>query len=573
MAAHRGVFISYRRSDSGGYAGRLWEELRDRYGEAAVFWDIDTIDPGVELTERIKLGLKDCGVLLALIGPSWLDTHDAAGRRRLDDPADYVRNEIAWALDPESGIRVVPVLIEGTPMPAPADLPSELRDLPDRAGVEVRNRSWDYDVALLTQAIDPVLFPPSPTPTGLLGPLRRARSAMQADSVRLRRLLMWSAGIVASALALVAYSADALDALELRTVDKRFVIRGTKKAPADVVIVGVDDRTLARYRPPPLMSRALHARLIDRLSAAGAKTIGYDFTFERRRGTRRRGGPDDDLIQAVARAALDRHVPTVIAAGPPARFDATAQLGLLFLDNSGEALRESLGAQLGVARLAQDPTDLVMRRLVYSRYGERSFSVMVADVARGGTIDPAMATGSRSWIAFAGPAHTYPEISFRDVLEGRVSPDRLRGKIVLVGPYSDQLGDVHATPFGPAYGVEVEANAIDTLRSRASLRTVGAIVTALSILALAFSAPLGALRWGTSRAALLTAALALAYLIVAQVAFNSGVVLVVVYPLLAGVLGVMGAAVARPLADAAQRRASRPGARPTSAVAGQPPRR
>jgi hypothetical protein len=111
-----GIFISYRREDSIGHTGRLYDLLAKHFGKAHVFMDIDTIGPGEDFLEVIEKTCESCQVLLAIIGRSWTRVTDQEGNRRLDNPSDFVRLEIAHAL--EKKILVVPVLedsLEGDP--------------------------------------------------------------------------------------------------------------------------------------------------------------------------------------------------------------------------------------------------------------------------------------------------------------------------------------------------------------------------------------------------------------------------------------------------------------------------
>src|SRR5271156_1533336 len=101
------IFISYRRDDSEGQAGRLYDDLVRQFGEGSVFMDVAAIEPGFDFRKVIDESVSSCGVLLALIGPAWLDAKDETGRRRLDDALDFVRLETAAAL--KRDIPVVPV--------------------------------------------------------------------------------------------------------------------------------------------------------------------------------------------------------------------------------------------------------------------------------------------------------------------------------------------------------------------------------------------------------------------------------------------------------------------------------
>jgi hypothetical protein len=139
------TFISYRREDAAGYAGRLHESLERRLGPSAVFRDVDTLRPGQDFVQAIETRLASCRVLFVVIGREWLDARSAAGARRLDDPNDFVRLEVATALN-RADVLVVPVLVEGASMPVATDLPDNLRMLARRHAVTVRDETWDADV-------------------------------------------------------------------------------------------------------------------------------------------------------------------------------------------------------------------------------------------------------------------------------------------------------------------------------------------------------------------------------------------------------------------------------------------
>ena len=115
------IFISYRRDDSRGYAGRLQGDLSRRYSDEHVFRDIE-IPPGADFGEYITSLVDKCNVVLAIIGPGWLDARDREGERRLDDPQDWVRLEIERALA-RDGVEVIPVLVDGARLPPREELP------------------------------------------------------------------------------------------------------------------------------------------------------------------------------------------------------------------------------------------------------------------------------------------------------------------------------------------------------------------------------------------------------------------------------------------------------------------
>lgn len=161
----KGLFISYRRQDSQSAAGRLADHLRDHLRDVRIFRDVETIEPGVDFVEAIERALRSCGVLLAIIGPRWLTVVDAAGRRRLDDPDDFIRLEIARALG-NSDVRVIPVLVDGAEMPAADQLPDDLKPLARRNAIELTDKRWEFDVSQLLEAVARALDLPSPVPGG-----------------------------------------------------------------------------------------------------------------------------------------------------------------------------------------------------------------------------------------------------------------------------------------------------------------------------------------------------------------------------------------------------------------------
>ena len=146
------IFISYRREDSAGHAGRLFDRLREQFGKDRVFLDVVGIEAGVDFVETIDKAVGSCDVLLAVIGREWLTCCDKQGRRRLDDPNDFIRAEISAALN--RNVRVVPVLVEGAEMPPPDALPEELKRLTRRQAVELRDSRWDADVEALISALE-----------------------------------------------------------------------------------------------------------------------------------------------------------------------------------------------------------------------------------------------------------------------------------------------------------------------------------------------------------------------------------------------------------------------------------
>jgi len=159
-----GIFISYRRDDSAGYAGRLYDRLVAHFGADRVFMDVEGIEPGTDFVVAIEKAVASCRVLIVLIGDEWLNVTDTAGRRRLDDPHDFIRLETSTALARD--IRVVPVLLDGTPMPAMDALPQELQPLVRRQAVELTHKQWEATSGELIRTLEKILNasaePPAP---------------------------------------------------------------------------------------------------------------------------------------------------------------------------------------------------------------------------------------------------------------------------------------------------------------------------------------------------------------------------------------------------------------------------
>ena len=146
------IFISYRRDDTGGRAGRLFDQLAARFGTRNVFQDVTAVTPGHDFTEQVVHAIAGSDVTLVVIGPNWLDSRAADGSRRIDHDDDFVRREIAAALTSE--VAVVPVLVDDAVLPVAADLPPELAGLVRRQAFELRDVSWRQDVDDLIRRLE-----------------------------------------------------------------------------------------------------------------------------------------------------------------------------------------------------------------------------------------------------------------------------------------------------------------------------------------------------------------------------------------------------------------------------------
>src|SRR5688572_13650961 len=178
--AMAGIFISYRREDSGGHAGRLCDRLTARFGNARVFMDLQDIAPGQNFAQSIDEMIARCACVVAVIGPRWIE----AIQRRAPGAEDFVQHEIAAAL--RRDITVIPVLVGGARIPPAEHLPPALSALRYRNAFEVRDERFDDDVARLGDAINAAGVSDHSTPpdTG-----RRSRVAGRAPLIAVAGLV------------------------------------------------------------------------------------------------------------------------------------------------------------------------------------------------------------------------------------------------------------------------------------------------------------------------------------------------------------------------------------------------
>ncbi|MGZ4257313.1 MAG: CHASE2 domain-containing protein [Gaiellaceae bacterium] len=360
---------------------------------------------------------------------------------------------------------------------------------------------------------------------------------------RFRLALFLITGLGAAAIALTAYFTGILRSQELATVDVRFSIRGTQPQPKDVVVVRIDDNTFNDFKNLHLayaqwpFSRFYHAKVINTLRKDGAKVIAYDIQFTEQSA---QPGADNALITAVRRAGnvvlatieVNSKGQSDVFGGPPTQRYARAEVGdASYNVNSGGTIR----------------------KMLYSPQGLTSFPVAAAEKFLDTKITPATMGGNSAWIDYVGPpgtirgaadsSHPQNEISFSQVYLGKVPASVFRGKIVVVGPASPTLGDVHATSTTGSSvmsGAEVEANAIETALQGFPLHSYPRSANILLIILLALIPSFIALNLPPLRALLLTIGLAAGFAAAVQFAFNHGRIVTFVYPLLALAISAIG---------------------------------
>ena len=150
----RNAFISYRREDTAGYAGRIYDRLNARFPNR-VFMDVSRLDPGVDFVEEIQNAVGSCKVLIVLIGKYWAVSSE--GTPRLQDPNDFVRLEVGHAL--QRKIRVIPILVGGASIPSAESLPPEIGALLRRQVLKLDDSAFDYNVNQLIGVLEKELGP------------------------------------------------------------------------------------------------------------------------------------------------------------------------------------------------------------------------------------------------------------------------------------------------------------------------------------------------------------------------------------------------------------------------------
>jgi TIR domain len=187
-----GIFISYRREDSAPYAGRIYDRLCARFGAEHVFMDVDDILPGADFAEQIRAKISSSDAVVAVIGTNWPSARDEKGAPRLAEPNDFVRLELASAL--QLGRLIIPVLVDGAAMPQAQELPGDLRALAGRNAVRLQDHDFQRDFEIVLQALEKL-----PALTKLTKEAAGARA--KAGRAALRRRLLWKAPVIMALMA------------------------------------------------------------------------------------------------------------------------------------------------------------------------------------------------------------------------------------------------------------------------------------------------------------------------------------------------------------------------------------
>jgi adenylate cyclase len=349
---------------------------------------------------------------------------------------------------------------------------------------------------------------------------------LRARQRRLRLILLAVSALIAVAVPAALQALGALDRVELSTVDARLSVRGDRSPSPHVVVVGIDGRTTSAFGPR--VPRSVQARVIDRLHAAGARVIAYDLRFIGRTDPR----DDRALIAAVARAR-----PVVLGSNDPDGKPVPVPAGYRHPERIGVVL-----ASLGV------PTDSdgKLRKLLYAPIELRTLPVEAAGLFLGRPVPESSFDENTAWVDFPGPPGTVPTYSLVDVARGRVPPTAFAGKVVVVGNTDPLLHDVVDTPTSdaPMPGPEYQADSVATAIDGFPLSSSPDAVNALLLVLMALAAPLLGLRRSVPLVLLGAVGALAAFLVAAQLAYDSGSIVHVAAPVLALLLGTSGALIA-----------------------------
>ncbi|HEX3293719.1 MAG TPA: adenylate/guanylate cyclase domain-containing protein [Solirubrobacterales bacterium] len=340
--------------------------------------------------------------------------------------------------------------------------------------------------------------------------------------------LLAAVAIASAGIALLLYATGLFHDTELASVDTRFSIRGDEKPRDDIVLVLIDDTTSRELPVRFPFPRSLHARVVNTISQEDPKAIAYDVEFLQPTKQKQ----DTALIDAVARAGPNK---VVLADSQP---DPQGRSGVF----GGQKLLDDIGARAGNTQIGED-SDGVRRRVPYEVGNMETFPLVAAEIASGKQITTDQMGGPTAWIDYAGGPGTYPSVPFSRVLTGQFPPGTFDDKVVVVGASDPALKDIAETPMSRSdltSGAEINANAIATALDGFPLKSTPLGFDLFLIALMGVIAPLASYRLSPIQALALGLLAAALYLICAQLAFNSGRIVPVLYPMIALGLSLIG---------------------------------
>jgi len=333
--------------------------------------------------------------------------------------------------------------------------------------------------------------------------------------------------------------------LELSSIDERFAIRGPLAVPDNLVVVGIDSVTFSDLdRRLPEFTRGMYASVVDNLHRAGAKVIALDVQFTERTRAPPYLRPRTPLYDRVKGLATgeDQQLGLAALRAKPVVFgtiEADPETGKTRIFGGN---LPGIGGLAGYSAFPLD-ADGVLRHMQYETDRLKSFAIVAAEVATGRTINASALHGSTAWIDYPGPPDTVPSISFSHVLRRNFAPSRVRGKVVVVGVTASSPQEDRPTSTsrgGNESGPEIQASAIATAIRGFPLRDAAGWLNVLAICALGLAPALIGRRFPGLWTIVAALALAAAFAVSAQIAFDHGTVLTFTYPLGALAIAAVG---------------------------------
>jgi adenylate cyclase len=368
----------------------------------------------------------------------------------------------------------------------------------------------------------------------------------------LKVLLLALVALFATAIGVVLYATDVLKSPEGQTIDARFSIRGTQRPPKNFVIVAIDQKSLQDLNTFPF-PRAYYAQLINNIAAEHPRAIIFDIELSHTttigKTCKVQGAtyPCDDL--ALLEAISNHPGITAFDATSPAA-NGSGQIEFLG-SGQGTTLLGQLGSRPGIALFPENQPGGVYRQMVYSVQNVPTLYVVAAELASHKKITKKQFGGTR-WIDYPGAQHTIPWVSFSSVYDPKkfgpptgwsrpLAPNYFRGKVVFVGATQLSLLDYHATSTDSQMaGAEIEADAAATVLNRFPLNSAPGWINVALIVLFGVGIPLIALRVRPLVSFAVGIAVGVIFAIVAQLVFNAGAIVSVVYPLTALALSAVG---------------------------------
>jgi adenylate cyclase len=342
--------------------------------------------------------------------------------------------------------------------------------------------------------------------------------------------------------------------LEDKSIDARFRIRGVRKPPNDLVVIGIDDASFQDLQEQWPFTRGFHAKVIDRLRKDGAKLIVFDVQFTEPQGFTRQDAIDDNALVTACQRARDCVMSST-------EFNGKGQSAVF----GGPPLQKATHTVVGNGNVIPD-ADGVIRRVYYERQKVKPLGLVAYERLTGKTVKQSDVGGDTSYINYAGPGGTFKRVSYSHVCPGcaktshgkkldvpQAPPGFFKDKIALIGPIAPTLQDIHETPFDSVMpGGEYQANVLQTAREGFPLNDSPTWIDILLIALLGFVAPLLSIKlrlWGIA----LAIAVAAGYAVLTQIAFQSGTVLSFTYPTGALLLSSVGALAVHYVTEAFER--------------------